>query len=239
MTPPWGLAVALVTAHLLGDFVLQPGWMNKRKSSLHVLLFHATIVAALSYVLAGVWFAWEIPVTILITHTLIDFVKVRSRRHDLLAFTLDQAAHILVIAVLVWRLDFAPVAFFWVTRLGHQVTSLLVLTAAVIATTKVAGIVIEKAIHRFQDQLPKRAGDQGFLAGGETIGHLERFLILIFVLIQEPGAIGFLLAAKSILRFGELREHRKEAEYVIIGTMWSLVCGLVVAILARATLALV
>jgi hypothetical protein len=50
----------------------------------------------------------------------------------------------------------------------------------------------------------------------------------------EPGAIGFLIAAKSILRFGELRAHRKEAEYVIIGTMWSFVCGLLVALAARA-----
>jgi hypothetical protein len=54
---------------------------------------------------------------------------------------------------------------------------------------------------------------------------------------QKPGAIGFLIAAKSILRFGELRDHRKEAEYVIIGTMWSFACGLVVALATRAVLA--
>jgi hypothetical protein len=77
------------------------------------------------------------------------------------------------------------------------------------------------------------AKDTGFPSGGERIGQLERFLVYVLILIGEPNAIGFLIAAKSILRFGELKEDRRDAEYVIIGTMWSLVCALLVSLAVR------
>jgi hypothetical protein len=55
------------------------------------------------------------------------------------------------------------------------------------------------------------------------IGWLERFLAMLLILIGQPTGIGFLIAAKSILRFGEIKEsrHRKVAEYIIIGTFLS------------------
>ncbi len=237
MTPtPVHLAIALVTAHLLGDFVFQSRSMIARKRNNLVLIGHAAVVAWLSYVLAGAWFVLEIPAVIFVTHALIDFIKVRSNRHGLVAFAVDQTAHLIVIVSLAWSLDLAPLVLAWVMQFGNRASAVLVVVSAVIAATKVAGIVIEKAIKPFQEQLPESVADPGFLAGGGTIGRLERFLILVFVLMGEAGAIGFLIAAKSILRFGELREHRKEAEYVIIGTMWSFACGLIVALAARAVL---
>jgi hypothetical protein len=56
-----------------------------------------------------------------------------------------------------------------------------------------------------------------------VIGQWERALIFIFVFIGQPGAVGFLVAAKSIFRFGELsdRRNRMEAEYITIGTLMS------------------
>jgi hypothetical protein len=43
---------------------------------------------------------------------------------------------------------------------------------------------------------------------------------MLLLLIDQPGGIGFLFAAKSILRFGEIKDsqHRKMAEYILIGT---------------------
>ena len=54
------------------------------------------------------------------------------------------------------------------------------------------------------------------------------FVILLFVLVGQPEGIGFLIAAKSLLRFGEMtREHdRRVSEYVIIGTLASFGWGL-------------
>ena len=41
-------------------------------------------------------------------------------------------------------------------------------------------------------------------AAGHFIGLLERVLMLSFILLGEYGGVGFLLAAKSIFRFGDL-----------------------------------
>ena len=61
----------------------------------------------------------------------------------------------------------------------------------------------------------------GLPKGGATIGFLERGLIYILVVGGQPASIGFLIAAKSILRFGVIDENRAVSEYVIIGTLAS------------------
>jgi len=74
--------------------------------------------------------------------------------------------------------------------------------------------------------------DRGFDDGGKVIGQLERLLIYLFVLSDALGAVGFLIAAKSIFRFGELSDanNRLEAEYITIGTLTSFAVGLAIAL---------
>ena len=61
------------------------------------------------------------------------------------------------------------------------------------------------------------------------IGLMERGLIFAFLLIGQPEGVGLLIAAKSILRFGAVRDDRALSEYVIIGTLasvgWALAAG--------------
>ena len=79
---------------------------------------------------------------------------------------------------------------------------------------------------------------RGLVNAGRTIGQLERFLVLLFLLAGQPTAIGFLVAAKSIFRFGELRDttNRMESEYIIIGTLASFAYALAIGMLAEAAL---
>lgn len=80
---------------------------------------------------------------------------------------------------------------------------------------------------------------RGLSNGGRTIGWLERFLFLTFVLAGSYGALGLVLAAKGVIRFGEIRDagDQKVAEYVLIGTFlslsWALVIGLALRWLVR------
>jgi hypothetical protein len=55
------------------------------------------------------------------------------------------------------------------------------------------------------------------------IGILERLLTFVFVVTDHWEAVGFLLAAKSVFRFGDLKESkgRKLTEYILIGTLLS------------------
>jgi hypothetical protein len=84
----------------------------------------------------------------------------------------------------------------------------------------------------FSQEIRKTSPFTGLKDGGKWIGVLERALVFIFVLAGQYAAIGFLVAAKSILRFGEVKEsaNRMEAEYIIIGTLasilFALLCGL-------------
>ena len=65
---------------------------------------------------------------------------------------------------------------------------------------------------------------QGLSNGGRLIGWLERFLFFAFLLQAQYAAVGFVLAAKGVARYGEIKEAKdqKVAEYVLIGTMISL-----------------
>lgn len=58
---------------------------------------------------------------------------------------------------------------------------------------------------------------------GRYIGMLERLFVFTFVLLGQWEAIGFLLAAKSVFRFGDLTKasDRKLTEYILIGTLLS------------------
>lgn len=75
----------------------------------------------------------------------------------------------------------------------------------------------------------------GLEDGGRVIGYLERLLIFLFLLANQFAAIGFLVAAKSIFRFGEFKdsENRMQAEYIIIGTFSSFIYAILVGMAAR------
>ena len=65
------------------------------------------------------------------------------------------------------------------------------------------------------------ASPHGLPNGGRAIGHLERGLIFLLILSDLAAGIGFLIAAKSVLRFGSVGDDRALSEYVIIGTLAS------------------
>ena len=62
------------------------------------------------------------------------------------------------------------------------------------------------------------------------IGLLERGLIYLMFIAGQPAGIGFLIAAKSILRFDAASNNAK-AEYVIIGTLASFSWAIAISIL--------
>jgi hypothetical protein len=66
------------------------------------------------------------------------------------------------------------------------------------------------------------------------IGILERILILIFILVGQFAAIGFLIAAKSIFRFNDTREDGNiKAEYFLLGTLVSFTLAIVIGLLIK------
>jgi hypothetical protein len=232
MTTSARLAVILVCGHLLADFVSQSKRSAALKTNALVLTLHALIAALIPYLLVGSWTFWQLAAVTFITHWVIDFIKVKSNKNGLASFAIDQIAHLLVIYAFIQLTSITPSTLRWSAHFGDAYMKVLIVVAGSVAVTVVSGIVVGYVV-RDVARLAPVAKDTGFPSGGERIGQLERFLVYVLILIGEPNAIGFLIAAKSILRFGELKEDRRDAEYVIIGTMWSLVCALLVSLAVR------
>ncbi len=70
---------------------------------------------------------------------------------------------------------------------------------------------------------------------GRAIGVLERAIALTLVLLNQYGALGLVVAAKSLARFKAL-EDRDFAEYFLIGTLASLLLALLGGLAMRAVM---
>ena len=86
------------------------------------------------------------------------------------------------------------------------------------------GIVLVRSILELPTLQMRRDEDRTAgaieIARGRAIGALERALTLTLVLLGEYGAVGWIIAAKSLARFKAL-EDREFAEYFLIGTLAS------------------
>lgn len=71
-----------------------------------------------------------------------------------------------------------------------------------------------------------RMVDQREYNAGRVIGILERIFVYYFLLNGHLTAIGFIIAAKSFARFKDL-DNRVFAEYVLIGTLLSVLSALI------------
>ena len=94
------IIIPLFAAHLLSDFILQTDEDVKKKQSLFVFGKHILLVTWLSYQLVGDWGNYIIPLAILFTHSIIDLLKNSIKNDSLFIFSVDQAAHYLVILLL-------------------------------------------------------------------------------------------------------------------------------------------
>jgi hypothetical protein len=227
--------LALLAAHLVADFPLQPGWMVRHKRNPAVLGLHAVAVSVVTILAIGAWPA-ALLLILVTTHLVMDAVKVYLMEDSLFSFTFDQAVHLLVIVSLAVIFP-QTVAQGWWSQLQHdQLTAYLVglcILSGTIASLQAGAIIIRKATAAFTRQI---ADDiQGLENGGAYIGFLERALVMLLILMDQPTGVGFLITAKSILRFGDVKDssQRKLTEYIIIGTFMSFGWGLLIAVLTQ------
>jgi Protein of unknown function (DUF3307) len=247
------ILICLLAAHFLGDFILQSDADAAKKRNPRIVLKHAAVVAGISYLLCGVWTLWQIPLALFFTHGIADFIKANLKKESVRALIADQAVHLGIIGALVWMLAGAKAitvdggATFWAGLAGKTFLEGLVLVSGLVASVKAGGILIGLGVKPFTNQLRVTGeGDssvvtadaRGFESGGKVIGYLERSLIFLFIMMEYPAGIGFLIAAKSILRFGEVKDraNRMQAEYIIIGTLMSYGYGILIAHLTSVAL---
>lgn len=72
----------------------------------------------------------------------------------------------------------------------------------------------------------------GLARRGRTIGYLERLILAIIVSMGAYAAITFIVAAKSLIRLRKF-EETAFAEYFLVGTLTSMLCGTLCGLLLK------
>jgi hypothetical protein len=235
------LLIKLLLAHILTDFVFQPNsWVEKKQKKIlatPVFWFHILIAAGLSYLFVADWTNWKIPLTIFLTHGIIDLTKLVLDKKAIknicstALFLVDQFLHILVI-IIIWLASSSQIEVSITKLIITYQKDLLVLITAIIALTSPTGIFIGKIVEPFRKKINT---NDSLKNAGTYIGVFERLMVLIFILANQFAAIGFLLASKSILRISKDsdKEERKKTEYVLVGTLLSFFTAIVIGLLTK------
>jgi len=228
------LLIRLIIAHLLTDFIFQSdscvnqrykdGWHSKH------LYLHGIIAGILAYFFTGLWSLLWIPITVAVTHILIDGIKAKYE-NNIQSFLTDQLGHFIVLlAIWIWIIQPKPDDVRVLEQILLPGIKIWVIIAAYIIILWPSSKLISKITEKWREDTENKDSKDGSLEkAGMWIGWLERFLILTFVLLQQYGAIGLLVAAKSIFRFSE---SRKVGEYVLIGTLLSFTIAILVGLIA-------
>lgn len=240
------LFTKLLLAHILGDFVFQPSSLvQKRQKNALYLLLHILlhgILLCLFFINNLSSFYLSIAF-ILISHLAIDSLKILIEKKSKSAnptvlFIMDQCLHIAVLlAITIHTLGINTNQLLSL----YNIQNLLYLTAFLLST------VVSPTFLRIYFGKWNRDGDfenkkeESLIDAGLLIGIIERLIIILFIQVNFLSGIGFLLAAKSIFRFGDLTnaKNTKYTEYILLGTLCSFLIAIIIGYLLKISLSMV
>ncbi|WP_163411448.1 DUF3307 domain-containing protein [Flavobacterium ajazii] len=216
------LILKITLVHLLGDFVFQTNKMvndieNKKFASKYLYL-HVLIHLALILLITQFEKGYIIPaITLAFSHLIIDIttkILIKNKISNISNLIIDQMLHAIMIALFVKYFYAYTIDFNQIFNFKNYL-----LLIALVSITFVSAIIIKRIMEIFNYPLP----NNGIKDAGKYIGMLERLFIFIFITASFWEGVGFLLAAKSIFRFGDLKENKeiRLTEYILIGTLIS------------------
>lgn len=224
------LLLSLLTAHVIGDFYLQSDKYCKRKEEAKIkspfLYIHSAIMGVLSWVFVPAADFWLFALIIFVAHLLIDAIKSYMRK-GLYSFLTDQIAHVLILCFITHK--YVPQSCLPIQSMDFLAnTSIPAFIFAILCVLKPANIVIKLILERYK--IGEAESCDSIKNAGALIGNLERILTLVFALTGQYEAVGFIIAAKSLLRFKDT--DTAKTEYVLAGTLLSFgiatICGIIV-----------
>ncbi|WP_282136152.1 DUF3307 domain-containing protein [Seonamhaeicola maritimus] len=227
------LFLKLFLAHIIGDFFLQPAkWVKEKEKKklksgklyIHVLL-HIIVTALILWDTS----LWRIVIIIGASHLIIDALKllIQKKKTKRLLFFIDQLCHIIVLTICYYIFSDEPFNLNFI----NTEDVLLLVTCLLFLTIPVS--IIMKTIFLKWNLSELTKNNESLEDAGKYIGILERVLVFIFIVLGHWEAVGFLITAKSVFRFGDLRESkdRQLTEYILIGTLISFGIAIITGIL--------
>ena len=226
------LLLALLTAHVIGDFVLQRESWVEEKFRLKIrsprLYYHMGVHLLAMIVLIQDPSYWAGILFVFVSHYLIDLGKIylNNEKREIALFIIDQILHLVMIALVVNHYEPQTWTTLPLTKVSGYYPMVLALLLSTFAGSHIVRILISPWTPVNEDNQ-----DDSLQSAGTIIGMLERLFVFGFVVSGYMTAVGFLLATKSVFRFGDLRQSRdrKLTEYMLIGTLLSFGWGLAVS----------
>ena len=209
----------LLIAHFIGDFFVQPtSWVRakeERKLTAWQLYVHSVLHGGLAWLLVFETGFWKWAIVVAVVHFLIDALKLLFQNENSKRswFFIDQLLH-LISLYLIWLWFSGPVIVFPAN--GWLVITLLLFL------TNPCSFTIKTFINKW-GPFTGDTTDGSLQSAGKYIGIFERLFVFAFVVTGNWQGIAFLITAKSVFRFGDLKEakDRKLTEYILIGTLAS------------------
>ena len=225
------LLILQFLAHLVSDFYLQTEKSCKSKAdnafkSRH-LYIHALITFACAWLFSLTVGYWWAALLIAALHLIIDGLKSVCKNLKG-AFFIDQLLHVAVIvaAVMLFNKVSTIALPTWLPE-----TKVLLWIVAFVFCLRPANFFIQNIFKEAKISIPDSGKEQSLPNAGRVIGNVERMLTLVFVMLGQYEAIGFLLAAKSLLRFRET--DTVKSEYVLVGTLLSFGIAILVGVAVK------
>ena len=227
------LLILQLIAHVLADFTFQPQqWCEKKDKKIlsKEHLYHVIIVFGLSWLCSVQLSFWWAALTIAAIHFLFDILKsVLSGRQKFARslFFIDQALHFGTVVAVVWWFSNVRTITFPVEFAPHKLWVVL----SFLLCAKPANIMIREVLKSFEISISDPADKNELMNAGKLIGSLERLISLALILVNQWAAVGFMIAAKSLLRFRDTATAR--TEYLLIGTLLSFGIAILLGIACR------
>jgi Protein of unknown function (DUF3307) len=215
------LLILQIIAHLLSDFTFQSEkwarFKNEKGFKSEYLKWHVIIVFIVSWLLSFQLKFIFASIIIALFHWIIDGLKhliFHNEKIKKFAFFIDQAIHLILITglILLFNHFFELKPYIQLPISKHW----LLIIAGFILITKPANIIIREVFKTYGIYL---GNEEDILSAGMLIGVSERIITLTLILSGQFEAVGFIIAAKSILRFKDT--DTTKTEYVLIGTLLS------------------
>lgn len=220
------LIIAMFLGHVLGDFYFQTNKMASKKDKYivsHVIIYTVTIMT-IYWLMTRSKDVIVLGLFVLMTHFLIDwfnqYINKKNQNISVLTFIIDQTLHIAILTTFLVMYD-------GIVVIKEQVNTVLLLTTIILYLIMPSSILIDKVLEMVNKvQSPKMFK----LDEGTVIGILERLLILVMGISGTLSGIGFLIAAKTMVRYGQFDNNGKDNNFrskYLIGTLLSVLLGFV------------
>lgn len=226
--------------HIIADFYAQNDHIaHEKKKKYKYVLIHSLQYWAVFLVLSILCFEKNALIVSSITsvcHYSTDTIKYlytkckKKRCSDSMLFIFDQAVHFISIVIITYLYRFE---ICWIDIINKFVLEFAIdlnktakLLLVLLLIGKPSNILIQQLLNSYR---PKQNDCiiKSDAKAGRLIGTLERLLILILLVNDGYTAIGFVLTAKSLVRYDKITKDPGFSEYYLLGTLLSTLIAII------------